>query len=187
MGRMPIDAKKLNADFVVGSGHKSMAASGPIGVLGLKEEWADIILKESDRHAVKELEMLGCTSRGAPVATLMASLPHVIERLKNWEDEVNSTRKFVDKMEKIEGVKQLGIRPTKHDLVRFETPVFDKIAEKHPRRGFFLYEELKKRDIVGIKRGQTKWFKCSIYGFNQEQKDYIGNSFTEIADKYNEQ
>ena len=45
MGRMPIDAKKLNADFVVGSGHKSMAASGPIGVLGLKEEWADIILK----------------------------------------------------------------------------------------------------------------------------------------------
>ena len=187
MGRMPIDAKKLNADFVVGSGHKSMAASGPIGVLGLKEEWADIILKRSDKHVVKELEMLGCTSRGAPVATLMASLPHVIERLKNWEDEVNSTRKFVDKMEKIEGVKQLGVRPTKHDLVRFETPVFDKIAEKHPRRGFFLYEELKKRNIVGIKRGQTKWFKCSIYGFNQEQKDYIGNSFTDIADKYNEQ
>ncbi|MGB9201717.1 O-phospho-L-seryl-tRNA:Cys-tRNA synthase, partial [Methanobacterium sp.] len=184
MGRMPIDAKKLNADFVVGSGHKSMAASGPIGVLGLKEEWADIILKRSDRHAVKELEMLGCTSRGAPVATLMASLPYVIERLKNWEEEVVSTRKFVDKMEQIEGVKQLGIRPTKHDLVRFETPILDKIAEKHPRRGFFLYEELKKRDIVGIKRGQTKWFKCSIYGFTQEQKDYIGESFTEIVDKY---
>jgi len=185
MGRMPIDAKKLNADFVVGSGHKSMAASGPIGVLGLKEEWADIILKRSDMHAVKELEMLGCTSRGAPVATLMASLPYVIERLKNWDDEVISTRKFVDKMEQIEGVTQLGIRPTKHDLVRFETPILDKIAEKHSRRGFFLYEELKKRDIVGIKRGQTKWFKCSIYGFTQEQKDYIGESFTEIVDKYN--
>ena len=184
MGRMPIDAKKLNADFVVGSGHKSMAASGPIGVLGLKEEWADIILKRSDMHAVKELEMLGCTSRGAPVATLMASLPYVIERLKNWDDEVISTRKFVDKMEKIEGVKQLGIRPTKHDLVRFETPILDKIAETHSRRGFFLYEELKKRDIVGIKRGQTKWFKCSIYGFKKEQKDYIGDSFTEIVDKY---
>jgi Sep-tRNA:Cys-tRNA synthetase len=187
LGRMPIDAKKLNADFVVGSGHKSMAASGPIGVLGLKEEWADIILKRSNRHAVKELEMLGCTSRGAPVATLMASLPHVIERLKNWDEEVISTRKFVDKMEKIEGVTQLGIRPTKHDLVRFETPIFDKIAEKHPRRGFFLYEELKKRNIIGIKRGQTKWFKCSIYGFTQEQKDYIGKSFTDIVDKYIEQ
>lgn len=187
MGRLPIDAKKLNADFVVGSGHKSMAASGPIGVLGLKEEWADTILKRSDRHAVKELEMLGCTSRGAPVATLMASLPFVIERLKNWDEEVISTRNFVDKMEKIEGVTQLGIRPTKHDLVRFETPVFDKIAGKHPRRGFFLYEELKKRNIVGIKRGQTKWFKCSIFGFSQGQKEYIGKSFTEIVDKYRKQ
>ena len=184
MGRLPVDSKVLNADFIVGSGHKSMAASGPIGVLGLKEEWADILLKKSERHAVKELEMLGCTSRGAPVATLMASLPFVVERLKKWGEEVRGTRKFVDIMEKIEGVTQLGIKPTEHDLVRFETPVFDKIAEKHPRRGFFLYEELKKRNIVGIKRGQTKWFKCSIYGFSQEQKDYIGESFVEIVDKY---
>ena len=50
MGRMPIDAKKWNVDFVVGSGHKSMAASGPIGVLGVQEEWADLILKKSDKH-----------------------------------------------------------------------------------------------------------------------------------------
>ncbi|MFY9638103.1 MAG: O-phospho-L-seryl-tRNA:Cys-tRNA synthase [Methanobacterium sp.] len=184
MGRLPIDAKALNADFVVGSGHKSMAASGPIGVLGLKDEWASIILEKSDRHAVKEIEMLGCTSRGAPIATLMASLPFVIERLKKWDEEVLSTRKFVDTMERIEGVTQLGIKPTEHDLVRFETPVFDEIAENHPRRGFFLYEELKKRNIVGIKRGQTKWFKCSIYGFSQEQKDYIGESLVEIVNKY---
>jgi Sep-tRNA:Cys-tRNA synthetase len=186
MGRLPINAKELNADFVVGSGHKSMAASGPIGVLGLRDEWADIVLKKSDKHAVKELEMLGCTSRGAPVATLMASLPYVIERIQSWDEEVSSTRKFVDKMESIDGVTQLGIKPKEHDLVRFETPVFDKIAENHPRRGFFLYEELKKRNIVGIKRGQTKWFKCSIYGFSQEQKDYIGDSFLEIVDKYQE-
>ncbi len=69
-------------------------------------------------------------------------------------------------------------------LVRFETPIFDKIAENHPRRGFFLYEELKKRKIVGIKRGQTKWFKCSIYGFTNEQKEYIGDSLTDIINKY---
>ncbi len=186
MGRLPVDAKALNADFVVGSGHKSMAASGPIGVLGLKDEWADIILKRSSRHAVKELEMLGCTSRGAPVATLMASLPFVVERLKKWDDEVQGTRKFVDKMEKIEGVKQVGVKPTDHDLVRFETPIFDKIAEKHSRRGFFLYEELKKKNIVGIKRGQTKWFKCSIYGFSPGQKDFIGDSFLDIVDKHRE-
>ena len=66
MGRLPIDAKELNADFVVGSGHKSMAASGPIGVLGLKDEWASIVLEKSDRHAVKEIEMLGCTREEHP-------------------------------------------------------------------------------------------------------------------------
>lgn len=180
MGRMPIDAKALDVDFVVGSGHKSMAASGPIGVLGLKDEWADVLLEKSPRHAVKEIEMLGCTSRGAPVATLMASLPYLIERVGKWDEEVQKSRSFVEQMEKIEGVGQIGVRPTEHDLVRFETPVFDEIAQKHPRRGFFLYEELKKRNIVGIKRGQTKWFKCSVYGFSQEQVDYIANAFVEI-------
>lgn len=184
MGRLPIDAKAMNADFVVGSGHKSMAASGPIGVLGVSDEWADLVLRKSGRHAVKELEMLGCTSRGAPIATLMASLPHVAERVKQWDEEVEKTRGFVAKMEKIESVTQVGVKPTEHDLVRFETPIFDKIAEKHPRRGFFLYEELKKRNIVGIKRGQTKWFKCSVYGFSQEQVDYIGDSFAEIVAEY---
>jgi len=184
MGRLPIDAKAMNTDFVVGSGHKSMAASGPIGVLGVQDEWADLVLKKSGRHTVKELEMLGCTSRGAPVATLMASFPHVAERVKHWDAEVDKTRSFVEKMEEIEGVTQIGVKPTEHDLVRFETPIFDKIAEKHPRRGFFLYEELKKRNIVGIKRGQTKWFKCSVYGFSQEQVDYIADSFVEIVAEY---
>ena len=88
MGRLPIDAKALNMDFVVGSGHKSMAASGPIGVLGMKEEYADKILQVSKRHQVKEVEMLGCTSRGAPIVTLMASLPYVAERVKHWNEEV---------------------------------------------------------------------------------------------------
>lgn len=184
MGRMPIDAKGWNVDFVVGSGHKSMAASGPIGILGVQEEWADLILKRSNRHEVKELEMLGCTSRGAPIATLMASLPYLIDRVSKWDVEVEKTRYFVSEMEKISGVKQIGVRPTEHDLVRFETPFFHSIATKHPRKGFYLYEELKKRNIVGIKRGQTQWFKCSVYGFSQEQVHYIAHSFAEIADKY---
>ena len=76
------------------------------------------------------------------------------------------------------------MKPKEHDLVRFETPIFDRIAEKHPRRGFFLYEELKKRSIVGIKHGQTKWFKCSVYGFSKEQINYIADSFVDIAEKY---
>jgi Sep-tRNA:Cys-tRNA synthetase len=183
MGRLPIDAKKMNLDFVVGSGHKSMAASGPIGVLGMKEEWADQLLQRSSRHQKKEIEMLGCTSRGAPIATLMASLPHLIERVSKWDDEVKKARNFVEQMEEIGGVVQVGVRPTNHDLVRFETPFFHEIAQNHPRRGFFLYEELKKRKIVGIKRGQTEWFKCSAYGMTQEQVDYIASSFKEIAEK----
>ena len=69
-----------------------------------------------------------------PVATLMASLPYVIERLKKWDEEVQGTRKFVETLEKIDGVKQLGVKPTEHDLVRFETPVFDEIAENTPKR-----------------------------------------------------
>mgnify|MGYP000894730884 CR=1 FL=1 len=186
MGRLPIDAKDLNMDFVVGSGHKSMAASGPIGVLGIKEDYTDKILQVSKRHQVKEIEMLGCTSRGAPIVTLMASLPHVAERVKHWDEKVKKTRNFVSQMEEIEGITQVGIRPKEHDLTRFETPVFDKIAEKHPRRGFFLYEELKKRNVVGIKRGQTKWFKCSVYGFSEEQINYIADSFKEIVEKYKE-
>jgi len=184
MGRMPIDAKGWNVDFVVGSGHKSMAASGPIGILGVQEEWADMVLKRSDRHQVKELEMLGCTSRGAPVATLMASLPYIIDRVSKWDVELQKTLYFVSEMEKISGVKQIGVRPKEHDLVRFETPFFHSIANKHPRKGFYLYEELKKRNIVGIKRGQTQWFKCSVYGFSQEQVHYIAHSFSEIASKF---
>ncbi|HSO25422.1 MAG TPA: O-phospho-L-seryl-tRNA:Cys-tRNA synthase, partial [Methanobacteriaceae archaeon] len=120
---------------------------------------------------------------GAPIATLMASLPHLIERVSKWDDEVKKARNFVEQMEEIEGVVQVGVRPTNHDLVRFETPFFHEIAQNHPRRGFFLYEELKKRKIVGIKRGQTEWFKCSAYGMTKEQVDYIAASFKDIAEK----
>jgi len=56
MGRLPIDVKALNMDFVVG--HKSMAASGPIGVIGMKEEYVESVLKLSKRHAVKRLRCL---------------------------------------------------------------------------------------------------------------------------------
>jgi len=184
MGRMPIDAKDIGVDFIVGSGHKSMAASGPIGVLGMTSEWEDTILKRSDRHEKKEIEMLGCTSRGAPIATLMASFPHVKARVQQWNEELKKTRHFVKEMEKLGEIIQLGVKPKEHDLVRFETPIFDNIARSHPRRGFFLYEELKKRRIVGIKRGQTRWFKCSVYSMTMEQIEYIIDAFKDIIKKY---
>lgn len=183
MGRLPVKLREIGADFVVGSGHKSMAASGPIGVLGMRSEWEDTLLRRSGRHEKKEIEMLGCTSRGAPLATLMASLPHVVERVSRWDDEIKKTRRLVSELEEMGGIRQIGKRPKEHDLVRFETPVFHDIASSHPRKGFFLYEELKKRRIVGIKRGQTKWFKCSVYGMTDGQVQYVIDSFREIIEK----
>lgn len=183
MGRLPVKLREIGADFVVGSGHKSMAASGPIGVLGMSSEWEDTLLRRSGRHEKKEIEMLGCTSRGAPLATLMASLPHVVERVSRWDDEIKKTRRLVSELEEMGGIRQIGKRPKEHDLVRFETPVFHDIASSHPRKGFFLYEELKKRRIVGIRRGQTKWFKCSVYGMTDGQVQYVIDSFREIIEK----
>ncbi|HIH64491.1 O-phospho-L-seryl-tRNA:Cys-tRNA synthase [Methanothermobacter sp. KEPCO 2] len=183
MGRLPVKLREIGADFVVGSGHKSMAASGPIGVLGMRSEWEDTLLRRSGRHEKKEIEMLGCTSRGAPLATLMASLPHVVKRVSRWDDEIKKTRRLVSELEEMGGIRQIGKRPKEHDLVRFETPVFHDIASSHPRKGFFLYEELKKRRIVGIRRGQTKWFKCSVYGMTDGQVQYVIDSFREIIEK----
>lgn len=187
MGRMPIKANEWDIDFVVGSGHKSMGASGPIGVLGMKEEHAPFMLERSSRHEKKEIEMLGCTSRGAPIATLMAALPHVIERVSKWDEEVKLTRSFVDQLCEIEGIEQIGVTPTEHDLVRFNSPILHEIGKHHPRKGYYLYEELKERHIVGIKRGQTEWFKCSTYGMSEEQRKYIADSFKEIVEKYSEE
>jgi Sep-tRNA:Cys-tRNA synthetase len=184
MGRLKVSGNDWNIDFLVGSGHKSMAASGPIGVLGMKSEWTDIVLKRSPNHEKKEIEMLGCTSRGAPIATLMASLPYVIKRVKKWEKEVKLSQNFVSKVEEIDGINQVGIKPTSHDLVRFDTPILNEISKIHPRKGFFFYEELKSRKIVGVKRGQTEWFKCSTYGMTKDQRNYIADSFKEIVEKF---
>jgi len=128
--------------------------------------------------------MLGCTSRGAPIATLMASFPYVIERVSKWDEEVKLSQNFVANLEEIDGIDQIGIKPTNHDLVRFDTPVLHEISKIHPRKGFFLYEELKARKIVGIKRGQTEWFKCSTYGMSEDQRNYIADSFREIVEKF---
>ncbi|MDD1722917.1 MAG: aminotransferase class V-fold PLP-dependent enzyme, partial [Methanothrix sp.] len=40
VGVMPVDGRKIGADFIVGSGHKSMASAAPSGVLATTDEWA---------------------------------------------------------------------------------------------------------------------------------------------------
>jgi Sep-tRNA:Cys-tRNA synthetase len=183
VGRMPVKMNELGADFIVGSGHKSMASSGPIGVLGMTKEWENLVLRKSERFPNKEVECLGCTSRGAPIITMMASFHKVKERIKKWEEEVKKARYFSEEVEKL-GLKQLGEKPHNHDLMFFESEVFYEISKKHKKRGFFLFHELKARGIIGIKPGLTKNFKLSTYQLTKEELDYVINSFAEIIKKY---
>lgn len=182
IGRMPVKMRKFGADFIVGSGQKSMASSGPIGVLGVSEEWKDTIFRTSKYYPKKEVECLGCTTRGASIITMMASFPKVKERIKKWEEEVNKARDFSKRMEKL-GIKQLGEKPHHHDLMFFDSEILYNISKKHKKKGFFLYHELKKRGIIGIKPGLTRNFKLSTYQIPKEKLDYVVNSFEDIIKK----
>jgi len=183
-GRMPINGKRFLADFITCSGHKSWAAgAGVVGILAIRDEWKDKVLKASQKYKVKPIEILGCSARGTSALVLMASFPYVKERVKHWDEEVEKARWFSGQMESLGEIRQLGDKPHNHDLIRFETPALDKIAQKHKRRGYFLYDELLKRKIVGIKAGKTKSFDLSTYGLSKEQLGYVIDSFKDIINK----
>jgi len=191
-GVMPVDGRRLGADVLVSSGHKSWAASAPTGILALGEEVAERVLRRSEVRGdwsgrsfpEKEAALLGCTVMGAPLVTLMASFPHVVERVKGWEEEVRKVRHLVGELERIEGTRQLGERPKRHTLVQVESEGFYRVSQKHRRRGFFLYEELRERGIVGIQPGLTRHFKLNTYGLTWEEVKLVAESFLEIARKY---
>ncbi len=193
MGRMDLRRElKRRPDFMVGSAHKGMAACAPCGVLAMREEWAEVVLKTSESEGDfsgrswprKEVQLLGCTVMGAPIVTMMASFPAVVERVKRWREEVEKTRWFVEEMERIEGVRQLGVRPKEHDLVKFETKSFHEVAQRHRRRGYFLYEELKRRGVVGLQPGQTETIKVSVYGLDREKVELVIEAFHDIAEEH---
>ncbi len=179
VGRMPVSMKEFGADFIIGSGHKSMASSGPIGVLGMDRKWEKIVLKKSSTYSEKETELLGCTARGVATATLMASFPEVYKRTQNWEKEVEKAQWFSKELEKL-GLEQMGEKPHKHDLMFFKSEPFYEISLKHPRGRFFLYSALKKKGIVGIKPGLTKHFKVSVFGISKPELKQVINAFKEI-------
>jgi Sep-tRNA:Cys-tRNA synthetase len=182
VGRMPVKMNEIGADFIIGSGHKSMAASGPIGVIGMTKEYADKLLKISALAKNKEVCLLGCSSRGATLITMMASFPSVLERVKHWDKEVEKARKFSAEMEKL-GFKQLGGKPHNHDLTTFETPILYEISEKHKKKGFFLYQALKEKGIGGIKPGKTKAIKISTYQLTDVEIDKVVSAFREIIEE----
>ena len=191
-GVMPVNGGELGADILVSSGHKSWAASAPTGILAMSGEIAERVLARSKisgdwshcNFPEKELALLGCTVMGAPLLTLMASFPHVVERVKRWQEEVKKARFLVEQLERIEGTEQLGVKPKQHTLMHMESGGFYKVSQKHKRRGFFLYDELREKNIVGIQPGLTKHFKLNTYGLSWDEVKKVADAFLEIAEKH---
>lgn len=191
-GVMPIKGKDLGVDILAGSGHKSWAASAPTGILAVQEDLAGKILARSRIRGEwsgrsfpnKEVALLGCTVMGAPLASLMASFPYVVERVKHWEEEVRKAQYMVEQLERIEGTRLLGEKPRRHTLIHVESKGFYRVSKTHKRRGFFLYEELRERGIVGVQPGLTKHFKLNVYGLGWDEVRKVAEAFHDIARKY---
>ncbi|MDD5049308.1 MAG: O-phospho-L-seryl-tRNA:Cys-tRNA synthase [Methanoregulaceae archaeon] len=193
VGVMPVDGKKIGADFIVGSGHKSMASVAPSGVLAMTDEWIPKTLRTTAmtgdltkrKFGIKEVEMLGCTLMGGTLISMMASFPEVKARTMKWDDEIRRSNRFIDRLLKISGSRVISEYPRKHTLTKVDTSgSFDTVAKTHKRRGFFLSDELKDRGIAGEFAGATRTWKLNTYGLSDRQIDYLSDAFIEIAGKY---
>ena len=193
VGIMPVDGKKIGADFIIGSAHKSMASPAPTGVLATTEEFMGRIFKTTRskgdvsgrKFGIKEVYLLGCTVMGAPLIAMMASFPRVKERVKNWDEEVKKSNYFIREFLRIEGNSIVSEMPRKHTMTKVDsTGSFDKVAQTHKKKGYFLHNELSKRKITGIIPGATKQYKLNTYGLSWDQIKYLGNAFREIAESY---
>jgi Sep-tRNA:Cys-tRNA synthetase len=190
VGIMPVDGKELGADFVVGSGHKSMAAPAPSGVLATTEERAGEVFRTTrargdvtDRtFGIKEVEMMGCTLMGVTLMGMMASFPHVRERVQRWGQELENAHRVTAALRAIEGTRILSEFPRKHTLTRVDTVnSFDRVAQKHKKRGFFFTSALRERGIAGLIPGATKVWKYNTYGLTHVQIESLAVAFTDIA------
>jgi Sep-tRNA:Cys-tRNA synthetase len=193
VGIMPVDGKALGVDFVVGSGHKSMASVAPSGVLATTDEWAGKVLNTTAmigdltkrKFGIKEVQMLGCTLMGGTLLSMMTSFPAVKERTLHWDEEVRRSNYFIKKLLSITGSKVLSEYPRKHTLTKVDTTgSFDTVAKTHKRRGFFLSDELSSRGIIGEFAGATRTWKLNTYGLSEKQVHYLADTFIEIAERY---
>ncbi len=194
-GILPVFGRELGVDLLSCSGHKSMAASGPIGMLGFSDEFVDNILVPSKIHgdltdrsfSGKFCNFLGCPPvYGAPMMTLMASFPSVVKRTQKnvVEDEQKKINFVVEEISKIKGIEVLGKLPKIHPLTHIKTESFNEVAKSHKRRGFFVRDEFKKRGILGMAPGISKNMKFNTYGLTWDQVKTFANAFLDIAEKY---
>jgi Sep-tRNA:Cys-tRNA synthetase len=192
IGIKPVDGRAFGVDFLVGSGHKSMAAPAPSGVLATTREWADTLFRTTRAKGdltgrtfgVKEVEMMGCTLMGVTAIGMMASFPHVRERVKQYDIHLERCNRIVQALCSIEGTKVLSEYPRRHPLTRMNTTdSFDKAARRHKKKGFFLISALRERGITGIIAGSTKTWKFNPYGLTEDQTSYVAEMFIEIAQR----
>jgi Sep-tRNA:Cys-tRNA synthetase len=190
VGILPVDGKGFGVDFVIGSGHKSMAAPAPSGVLATTAERAKEVFRttqiEGDvtkrKFGIKEPEMMGCTLMGATLVGMMASFPHVKERVKHFDRELSNNKTVIDALLSVEGTKLLSESPRKHTLTRIDTiGSFDTVAETHKKRGFYFSGALSEKGIAGIIPGATKVWKFNTYGITAKQAAYLADAFVSIA------
>ena len=191
VGIMPVNGKELGVDFIVGSGHKSMAAPAPSGILAATEERADEVFRttqmEGDitgrKFGIKEVGILGCSLMGAPIVGLLASFPTVKARVEHFDEELANSKIVVEALRSIEGTKIVSEYPRKHTLTRVDTTgSFDQVAQTHKKRGFFLSSALGKKGIRGIIPGATKVWKINTYGMTRKQAEYVADAYLEIAE-----
>jgi Sep-tRNA:Cys-tRNA synthetase len=192
VGILPVDGKSLGVDFVVGSGHKSMAAPAPSGILAATKERETEVFRttaiEGDvtkrKFGIKEPEMMGCTLMGATLVGMMASFPQVKERVKHFDRELENNRIVLESLLSITGTRILSEYPRRHTLTRVDTTgSFDKVAENHKKRGFYLSSSLEERGITGIIPGATKIWKFNTYGTTKKQAQHLATAFIEIANE----
>jgi Sep-tRNA:Cys-tRNA synthetase len=190
VGIMPVDGKNLGADFVVGSGHKSMAAPAPSGVLAATAEQAKDVFRTTAitgdvtgrKFGIKEPEMMGCTLMGVTLVGMMASFPHVKERVKHFDRELANNKIVIQALRSIGGTIVLSKYPRKHTLTRVDTTAsFDTVAQAHKKRGFFLSAALAEKGVVGIIPGATRVWKFNTYGMTTLQAQYLAQVFVDIA------
>ena len=190
VGILPVDGKDLGVDFVVGSGHKSMASPAPSGVLATTSEHARDLFRTTEtrgditgrQFGVKEVELLGCTLMGATIMGMMASFPHVKERVKRWDGELANGQVVVDALRSIGGTAILSEFPRKHTLIRVDTKdSFDRVAQTHRKRGYFFTSALAEQGIGGLIPGATRVWKFNTYGLTRQQCEYLASAFTDIA------
>jgi len=190
VGILPVDGTDLGVDFVVGSGHKSMAAPAPSGVLAATKERSAEVFRtttiEGDvtkrKFGIKEPEMMGCTLMGATLIGMMASFPHVKERVKHFDRELENNRMVLEALLSVSGTKILSEYPRNHTLTRVDTIAsFDSVAESHKKRGFYFSGALEEKGIVGVIPGATKVWKFNTYGATTKQAAFLADAFVTIA------